>query len=145
VKALQRFLGAVGFYSAYIICFSLLAAALTKLLRKAEKWVWGEKQEKAFQDIKDALLADTCLALPNMDQEFVILCDASTDGLGAVLAQQGDKGLRPIAFASRLLRGAEHNYCITELECLAVVFAVQKFLAYIEHTHVTLETDHILP
>jgi hypothetical protein len=143
VKALQRFLGAIGFYRAYILCFSLLAGALTKLLRKAEEWVWGEKQEKAFQDLKCALLADTCLDLPNMDEEFVISCDASTDGLGAVLAQQGDKGLRPIAFASRLLRAPEHNYCITELDCLAVVFAIQKFLPYIEHTHFTLETDHI--
>jgi hypothetical protein len=91
----------------------------------------------------DALLADVCLTLPDIDAEFTISCDAITEGLGAVLAQERKSGLRPIAFASRLLRPAEQNYCITELECLAVVYAVQKFLPYIEHTHFVIQTDHI--
>jgi hypothetical protein len=77
-----------------------------------------------------------------MNKEFTIQCDASHEGLGAVLTQEGEKGPRPIAFISRLLAAAERNYCISELEMLCVVWAVQKFAAYLEYSHFCIETDH---
>jgi hypothetical protein len=63
------------------------------------------------------------LKLPDLDKEFIISCDASHVGLGAVLQQEREHGLRPIAYASRTFQPKEQKFCITELECLSVVRA----------------------
>jgi hypothetical protein len=141
-KGVQRYLGMIGFYRAYIKNFSKMAAPITKLLRDGERFGWSTDQERAFRQLNEALTADTCLALPDMDKEFVIQCDASIEGLGAVLAQEGELGLRPVAFASRQLNIHEKKYCISELEMLSAVWAVKKFLPYVEYSHFTIESDH---
>jgi hypothetical protein len=82
------------------------------------------------------------LSLPDVEQEFIINCDASYSGLGSVLQQKRKFGLRPVAYASRTLQPNKQKFCITELECLSVVWAVQKFLPYFEESHFTVETDH---
>ena len=68
----------------------------------------------------------------------IIQCDVSTVGLGATLLQDG----RPVASASRSLTKSEKNYLALELECLAIVFACQKFDQYIYSKPVRVETDH---
>ena len=141
-KEIQRFLGFIGFYRAYIVGFSKKAAPLTLLLRQDELWQWGEQQQRGFNDLREAMTSDSCLALPDMAKPFTIQCDACLEGLGAVLVQDGEKGPRPVAFASRLLLPAEKGYCITELEALSVVWAVNKFRQYVEHAHFVVETDH---
>lgn len=141
-KHIQRFLGFIGFYRAYIKDFSKIASPLTWLLRDNVPWHWGERQQRAFKELCAALTADTCLALPDMGKPFTIQCDASLEGLGAVLVQEHSLGPRPVAFASRQLLPAEKNYCITELETLGVIWATQKFIQYIEYSHFTVETDH---
>ena len=79
---------------------------------------------------------------PNFDVPFVLQTDASILGLGAVLSQkQSDNRLHPVAFASRSLSKAERNYSITELETLAVVWAVSHFHAYLYGHKVTVYTD----
>jgi hypothetical protein len=141
-KGIMRFLCLVGFYRAYVPYFSKTAAPLTLLLKKYQKFEWGKAQQTAFSSLCSALTSDTCMALPDMDKEFTIQCDASQEGLGAVLTQEGEKVPRPIAFISRVLLPAEKNYCISELEMLCVVWAVQKFSAYVEYSHFCIETDH---
>jgi hypothetical protein len=142
VKGVQRWLGTCVFFRNYVKDFSRIAAPLFKLVRKHEKFKWEEAQENAFELLKSALTADTCLMLPKMDEEFTIHVDSSLEGIGCCLMQQDTHGLRPVAFASRVLKEPEQSYCITELETLGVVYAVQKFKQYIEHSHVTIETDH---
>ena len=79
----------------------------------------------------------------NFDVPFVLQTDASILGLGAVLSQkQSDNGLHPVAFASRLLSKAERNYSVTELETLAVVWAVLHFHACLYGHKITVYTDH---
>ncbi len=84
--------------------------------------------------------------LADLNNPFTIQTDASGIGLGAVLLQTTDQGederLKPIYFASRGLTKAEENYSATELECLAVIWAIKKFKNYVEYTHFTVETDH---
>ena len=75
--------------------------------------------------------------------DFVLETDASLAGLGAVLSQKDDKGLlHPVAYASRYLHKHEQNYHITELETLAIVWAVKYFRAYILGHHCLVLIDH---
>ncbi len=96
--------------------------------------------------IKQALINTMGTDLPDLNKPFTIQTDASGVGLGAVLLQAKGKGvdeeMKPIYFASRGLTKAETNYSATELECLAVIWAIKKFKTYIEYTHFTVETDH---
>ena len=81
------------------------------------------------------------LAYPSFDREFILETDASIKGLGAVLSQKQDGKLHPIAFTSKALNPQE-NYAITELETLAVVWAITHFHYYLYGHRVTVYTDH---
>eukprot|EP00736_Rhodelphis_marinus_P012188 Rmarinus@m.27500 len=94
--------------------------------------MWGRDQQGAFQKLKDALCSAEVLAYPDYSKPFQLHTDASGTGLGAVLAQNGVGGVRPVVFASRLLSPAERNYTVTEREVLAVVWSIRKFRSYLE-------------
>lgn len=83
------------------------------------------------------------LATPDFNKKIIIQCDASDKAIGAVLVQKDETGEdRPISFISRKLRGAETNYTTTEKECLAIVFAMEKFKQYVEGLQFEIVTDH---
>ncbi|GKC57775.1 putative reverse transcriptase domain-containing protein [Tanacetum coccineum] len=86
-------------------------------LSKNKKYIWGEKQELAFQLLKQKLCEAPILALPEGNNDFVVYCDASLQGLGAVLMQRE----KVIAYASRQLKPHEENYTTHDLELGAVV------------------------
>ncbi len=142
ITDIQRFMGLAGYYRTFIPHFFEIGKPLFGLLKKVTPWVWGSAQHTAFEAIKIALVDSTGLALPDHDLPFLIQTDASRVGIGAVLAQERNSVVTPICFISRGLKHAERNYSTTELECLAVVWAVRRLAAYIEHTHFTIETDH---
>lgn len=131
IGGLRSFLGLVNFYRQFIPDCAALQAPLTLLLRKGERWRWGPEQEEALRNLIKALAETTELRLADLSKDFVIQTDASDLGLGAVLLQQHEGGLRPVAFASRSLTPAEKNYSVTEKECLAIIFARKKFDYYI--------------
>ncbi|GJV09899.1 putative reverse transcriptase domain-containing protein [Tanacetum coccineum] len=96
-------------------------ASPTTPTEKNKKYIWGEDQESAFQLLKQKLCEAPILALPEGNDDFVVYCDASHQGLGAVLMQRE----KVIAYASRQLKPNEENYTTHDLELGAVVFALK--------------------
>ncbi|GJU73746.1 putative reverse transcriptase domain-containing protein [Tanacetum coccineum] len=96
----------------FIEGFSKIAKPMTELTQKNQKFDWGEEQEEAFQLLKQKLCAAPILALPEGSDDFVVYCDASIKGLGAVLMQR----MKVIAYASRQLKIHEKNYTTHDLE-----------------------------
>ncbi|GJW23600.1 putative reverse transcriptase domain-containing protein [Tanacetum coccineum] len=111
---------------------------MTKLTQKKVKFEWGDKQEAAFQLLKQKLCSAPILALPEGSEDFIVYCDASIKGLGAVLMQRE----KVISYASRQLKIHEKNYTTHDLELGAVVFALKIWRHYLYGTKCTVFTDH---
>jgi len=141
---IKSFLGLTGFYQNYIPHYSNVCAPLTNLLKKnlPTKIEWGESQEKAFQTLKTKLLEKPILKLPCLDKPFVLRCDASGYGVGAVVMQEHEGVLHPVSFASRKLSDRELNWPISSKEALSIVFGCLKFHRYLYGQKFVLETDH---
>ncbi|GJW25862.1 putative reverse transcriptase domain-containing protein [Tanacetum coccineum] len=131
-------LGLAGYYRRFIEGFSKIAKPMTKLTQKKVKFIWGDKQEAAFQLLKQKLCSAPILALPEGSEDFIAYCDASIKGLGAVLMQRE----KVIAYASRQLKIHEKNYTTHDLELGAVVFALKIWRHYLYGTKCTVFTDH---
>ncbi|GKE31906.1 putative reverse transcriptase domain-containing protein [Tanacetum coccineum] len=84
----RQFLGLAGYYRRFIEGFSKNAKPFTKLTQKNKSYIWGEEQESAFQLLKQKLCEAPILSLPERNDNFVVYCDASLQGLGAVLMQR---------------------------------------------------------
>ncbi|GKC35607.1 putative reverse transcriptase domain-containing protein [Tanacetum coccineum] len=134
----RSFLGLAGYYRRFIENFSKIAKPLTSLTQKNQKYEWGEKQEEAFQTLKDKLCNAPILSLPDRVEDFVVYCDASNQGLGCVLMQRD----KVIAYASRQLKSHEKNYTTHDLELGAVVFALKIWRHYLYGTKSVIYTDH---
>jgi hypothetical protein len=124
---LRGFMGLVQFYKRFIPGFSEIAAPLHMLQRKGKEFIWEEAHQQAFDLIKEALINAPVMARIDFNLELYLYTDASKFGLGAILAQRHADGEHVIAYAGRATHGAEPNYGATQLECVAVVWAVQHF------------------
>ncbi|GJV98588.1 hypothetical protein Tco_1553840 [Tanacetum coccineum] len=134
----RQFLGLAGYYRRFIEGFSKITKPLTKLTQKNKSYIWGEEQESAFQLLKQKLCEAPILALPEGNDDFIVYCDASLQGLGAVLMQRE----KVIAYASRQLKPHEENYTTHDLELGAVIFALKIWRHYLYGTKCTVFTDH---
>ncbi|GKA49245.1 putative reverse transcriptase domain-containing protein [Tanacetum coccineum] len=135
---IRQFLGLAGYYRRFIEGFSKIAKSMTKLTQKGIKFDWGEKEENAFQLIKQKLCSSPILALLEGSEDFVVYCDASHKGLGAVSMQRE----KVIVYASRQLKVHEKNYTTHDLELGSVVFALKIWRHYLYGTRCTVFTDH---
>ncbi|GFW98463.1 retrovirus-related Pol polyprotein from transposon 17.6 [Trichonephila clavipes] len=110
---------------------------LYRLKKNGAKFNWSTEAQDALNKVKRALTEAPVLQLPNFQEQFNLFTNAS--GVGTVLNQNH----RPIAFASRTLSKAERNYTVTERECLAVIWALNKFKTYFGSLPVKVITDHV--
>ncbi|GAA0152574.1 hypothetical protein LIER_37518 [Lithospermum erythrorhizon] len=106
VTEVRSFLGLAGYYRRFIQDFSLIATPMTKWTRKDVPFVWSEECEICFNELKRRLTTLPMLILPSGNEGYVVYSDASHQGLGCVLMQNG----KVIAYASRQLKNHERNY-----------------------------------
>jgi hypothetical protein len=127
VSEIRSFLGLAGYYRRFIEGFSKIARPMTELLKKEKKFNWTESCEKSFQELKRRLTTTPVLTLPDIQQDFVVYCDASRQGLGCVLMQDG----KVVAYASRQLKPHEQNYPTHDLEFASIVHALNIWRHYL--------------
>jgi len=136
----MSFLGLVGIYRKFVPNFAKMAKSLNELTRKGKSFVWTQETEEAFQSLRDSLSNMAEVYLADLNHPFLIQCDASENG--AVLLQEKDGIRYPVWFASRSLKPAETRYTVSEKECFAVLWAIDKFRGFVEYNHFVVETDH---
>ena len=127
VSEIRSFLGLAGYYRRFIEGFSKIVKPLTSLLEKGKEFVWSEECQASFEELKKRLTTAPVLAMPDIHKSFDIYCDASRQGLGCVLMQEG----HVIAYASRQLRKHEQNYPTHDLELAAMVHALKIWRHYL--------------
>ena len=111
-------------------------------MEKEAKFHFGADCLKAFECLKGKLVEAPIIVAPDWSLPFEIMCNASGVSLGAVLGQKREKLFHPIYYASKALNGAQKNYIVTEQDLLTVVYAFEKFCAYLLGTKVVVHTDH---
>ena len=143
-KEVRSFLGLVGYYRRFVPQFAEIAQPLTDLTRgkTAGKVKWNEDCKKAFAELKRCFCEPPICRLPVRGKPFILRTDASDAGVGAMLFQQYDGELLPVACASKKLSRAEKNYPVIEKECLALVWGIQKFEVYLYGSEFTVQMDH---
>jgi transposase InsO family protein len=139
VRVIHSFLGLAGYYRRFIKDYGTIAEPLTRLLRKSG-FRWTGEEETTFHNLQQALTSALVLQLPDFNREFMVECDASGAGIGAVLHQGGG----PIAFFSRQMAPRHSKLAAYERELIGLVQAVRYWRAYLWGRAFTVKTDHYI-
>ncbi|UYV64396.1 hypothetical protein LAZ67_3000523 [Cordylochernes scorpioides] len=142
ITDVRSFIGLCSYYRRFIENFAEKAAPLHEVLKKDNKFMWNSDQQDAFDSLKKALMSEPVLAYFEEQLPTELHTDASGYGIGAVLVQINDGKERPVGYASRTLSKAEKNYSTTERECLAAIWAINKFRPYLFGREFVIVTDH---
>ena len=141
-KDVEKFLGFINYHRRFLVGLAGKTQHLYELTGPKAKWQWAAKHEKAFQQLRQAMVEAPVLALPNAYDPFILDTDASDVAVGAELSQLQDGVERPVAFASKVLQSAQVKYCTTRKELLAVVVFTKQFRHYLLGRSFTIRTDH---
>ena len=136
------FLGHVGYYRRFIENFSKISSPLFNLLSKEVEFVWTDKCQSTFPDLKHKVSQAPILRGPDWSVPFHISSNASDIAIGVVLGQQEDSKPYAIYFISKNMSPAKLNYTETEKEFLVVIYAINKFRHYITGYPTFVHTDH---
>ncbi|KAK7087226.1 hypothetical protein V1264_021301 [Littorina saxatilis] len=144
-KQVRSLVGLISFYRRYVPSFASIVSPLVELTKKNQpnKVRWSKECQMAFDRVKEILSSEPLVRLPDFSRPFTLRSDASSTGIGAALMQPDDDDvLHPVLYASRKLLEGETRYSTVERECLALVWAVDKFHRYLFGSHFFVETDH---
>jgi hypothetical protein len=137
LKKLKGFLGLTCYYCKFVNNYGQLAVPLTTLL-KNEVFSWTEEATKVFEKLNDAMCITFVLATPDFTKTFIVECDVSSHGIGAVLMQEE----RPLAFESNQLKGKILVKPVSEKEMLAILHAFQKWCPYLIRRHFKVKNNN---
>ena len=140
-KEVERFVGFANYHRSFIKDYAKRASPLYSVTGK-RAFQWGQEQEEAFTDLKEALVTTPVLALPNAQDMFILDTDASDFAIGAELCQIQDGRERVIAYGSYALTQEQRNYCTTRKELLSVVRFTRQFRHYLLGRKFVVRTDH---
>lgn len=141
-KDVQSFIGLTSYFRKFIEGFAIIAAPLYKLLRKDNKFNFGEAELNAFMTLKAKLIESPVLAIYNPNDETELHTDASTLGFGAVLLQRKtDNKFHPVFYFSKRTTETESKYHSFELETLAIIYALKRFRIYLYGIKFKIVTD----
>jgi len=140
VKDVQKFLGLANYYRQFVKDFTRIAKLLHKLVRKDEKWNWGEEQKKTFKELKKVFTMQLVLVAPDLNKEMRIEADISEYATRGVLSMRcEDDKWRLVAFISKLLNEAERNYEIHNREMLAIIQCLEEWRHLLEGAQTKFE------
>ena len=142
VGEVRSFLGLANYSSRFIPHFATLTEPLRKLTRKDIPFHFGPEQKASFESLKQSMAEAGTLAYFDKTAPTKVVADASPVGLGAVLMQNQNGSWVPICYASRSLTECERRYSQTEKEALGLVWACERYHAYIYGMRFDLVTDH---
>lgn len=140
---MQSFLGLSGYFRKFIPRYSIIARLLTDLLKANVKYVFGERKNEAFIQLKEILSNKPVLSLYVTGAETELHTDASMHRYGAIFLQRHteNNAFHPIYYSSGKTTRAEQNYSSYELEVLAIIKALKKFRVYLIGIPFTIVTD----
>ena len=143
---MQSFLGFANYYREFIPWHAKLVAPLHAVTRLNATFAWGPDQQKAFNEIKKALIEATALAQPDSEEEFVLDTDASAVAISGILHQwqgaPGERHLRPIIYGSKKLTTTQAKYGAPKLEMFAAYYFILKYHSYLCPRKFTLRVDN---
>jgi len=135
-RPVRDFLGLAGYYRRLIRDFGVITAPLTALLK--EGFRWNDDAELAFRALQQALTTAPVLQLPDFDWDFIVECDASGSGFGAVLHQ----GAGPLAFFRKPIAPRHAKLAAHERELIGLIQAVRHWRPYLWGRYFVVGTDH---
>lgn len=141
-REVRQVMGLMSYYRRFVPNFATIAEPLTSLMRKNVPFLWNEQHRAAFVELKNKLCSNPALGHFNHHEPIVLKTDASGKGVGGILLQQQAQNWVLVACCSRRISKTEENYAATDLEGLAVVFAMTRFRNYLLGKHFVLLTDH---
>lgn len=139
---LLSFLGLVTFYREHVPNCSKVCEPLFHLTHGEKPFIWGEKEEGAFIQVKNLIAKCLLLSYPEPDQPFIINTDASSVAISGIIYQKSGNTLNLIAMELRLLNSAERNYNTFERELLAIIHTLRKSHYLLYGTEVQVVTNH---
>ena len=142
-KKVKQFTSLCSYNRRFVEGFAKIARPLYQLQCKKVPFIWGPKEQQAFETLRDMLCTEPILIAPNINKPFYISVDASDFALGAILEQKMNNKMHPVAYASRTSKGAELRYSTNDKELLAIIFVKDQFQSYIYGKHFTIHTDHL--
>jgi hypothetical protein len=133
LKELQSLLGKINFVRRFISNLSQKVLPFSPLLKlkKDQKFVWGDEQQKAFDEIKRYMKEPPVLVPPQLNKPFKLYVAADTQTIGSALIQEFGGKERIVAYLSRKLHDPETRYSAAEKLCLCVYYSCTKFRHYL--------------
>ena len=143
IKGCRSFMGMVNFVNIFYTELQKLLKPIYDLTRKGKKFIWGEKQQKAFKEIKGRLQRPPVLHLPDRQGRFQLYSDTSKFATGSALYQIQNGQPKLIAYASKRMPEAAKNYSIMELEMCGLAINIASFVHFLKKVDFDTIVDHL--